>query len=360
MKSTGDTTSQRRLLNQRIASGLRESPADVVAAMGAMQAQDFSAALWAIGLRTAGATRQSVEQAIAERKIVRTWPMRGTLHFVAANDVRWMLQLLTPRILAGTARRIHALELDAAVFARCREVFLRTLQGGACVTREAMLEQLEQDGISTAGGRGYHILFRLAQEGLICFGPRSGKAHTFVLLDEWIPRSRTLDRDAALAELARRYFTSHGPATLQDFVWWSGLTAADARAGIALAKLDATPIAGTPHWGPESTAPAAPSSSPAQLLPSFDEYLLGYKDRAAVLDAAHGSKVNPGNNGVFMHTVLMRGRVCATWKQVLRKNAVTITVHPFAPFQKSDQNALLSPARRYAQFLGVESAHLDI
>lgn len=348
-----------RMLNQGIGSGLSGGPAGVVSTLGAVQAQDYPAALWAVGLRSPGATGQDVEQAVAERKILRTWPMRGTLHFVGADDVRWMLRLLTPRVIAGTARRTRDLELDAATFAKCRKVLARALQGGACLTREAVLERLEKAGISTAGGRGHHILFRLAQEELICFGPRSGKAHTFVLLDEWIPRSRILDRDEALAELARRYFTSHGPATLQDFVWWSGLTVTDARAGVTSATLTRLTASGTEYWGPEGRAvpPAGPGH---HLLPGFDEYLLGYKDRSAVLDAAHSGKVNPGNNGVFMHTVLIQGRVAATWKRVVRKNSIAITLHPFAPLRKSDLAALQSAAGHHARFLGVESAGIGV
>ncbi len=349
-----------RLLNQGIASGLAGEPAGVVASLGAVQAQDYSSALWAIGLRSPGSTEQDVERAVAERKIIRTWPMRGTLHFVAADDVRWMLRLLTPRVLAGTARRVRELELDDATFAKCRKVLVRALQGGRCLTREAVLEQLERAGISPAGGRGYHILFRLAQEELICFGPRSGKAHTFVLLDEWIPPSRTGDREESLAELARRYFSSHGPATLQDFVWWSGLAVADARAGIAGAsgKLACVRIAGVEHWGPEETPVEKSAGDGVSFLPAFDEYLLGYRDRGAALDAVHSGKVNPGNNGVFMPTVLLRGRVGATWKRVVRKKAVAVTVQPFAPLRKTDRAALAAAAQHHARFLGVESAEV--
>jgi len=357
VKSSDDKIPRHRLVNQRIESARRESPAEVVSALGAMQAQDYSSALWAIGLRSPNATEQGVEQVVAERKIVRTWPMRGTLHFVAADDARWMLELLTPRVIAGTARRTRELELDASTFARCRKVFARVLKDGVCVSREDLLATLDRAGISTLGGRGYHILFRLAQEGLICFGPRSGKAHTFVLLDEWIPRSRILDRDGALAELAARYFTSHGPATLQDFVWWSGLTVTDARAGIAMAS-EAIVRMQTDCWGPKDQTSGGSDS--VRLLPAFDEFLLGYKDRGAVLDVAHSGKVNPGNNGVFMHTVTIEGRVCATWKRVVKKNTVAITAQPFAPLRKRDCVALQAAAERYAQFLGVGAASIVV
>jgi len=349
-----------RLLNQGIASGLTGGPAGVVASMGAVQAQDYSSALWAIGLRSPGSTEQDVERVVAERKIIRTWPMRGTLHFVAADDVRWMQRLLTPRVLAGTARRVRELELDDATFAKSRKVLTRALQGGRCLTREAVLEHLEKAGISPAGGRGYHILFRLAQEELICFGPRSGKAHTFVLLDEWVPSSWTGGREESLAKLALRYFSSHGPATLQDFVWWSGLAVTDARAGIAgvSGKLARARIAGVEHWGPEETPVEKSTGDAVRFLPAFDEYLLGYRDRGAVLDPVHSGKVNPGNNGVFMPTVLLRGRVVATWKRVVRKKTIAVTVQPFVSLRKTDRAALQAVAQHHARFLGVESAEV--
>jgi hypothetical protein len=246
-----------RLANLCIAASAARDPAGVVTALGAMQAQDYASSLWAIGLRLAGATLTEVEKAVAARTIVRTWPMRGTLHFVPAPDVRWMLDLLTPRVLAGSVNRQAALELDAAVFARCRQVFQRALTGGRQLTREEMLTTLERGGIPVDPRRGYHILWRLGQEQFLCFGPRAGKQPTFVLLDEWVPASRRLSREESLAELARRYFTSHGPATLRDFVWWSGLKVSDARTAIELSSssLASETIDGTSYWLPQNSTP---------------------------------------------------------------------------------------------------------
>ena len=342
-----------RLANLRIATSTARNPADVVTALGAMQAQDYSGALWAIGLRLANATQADVERAIAARTIVRTWPMRGTLHFVPAADVRWMLELLTPRILAGSAKRQLALELDAAVFARCRTVFLRELQGGRQLTREAMLASLEQAGIPAGPQRGYHILWRLAQEQLLCFAGRDGKQPTFALLDEWVPAGRRLSRDEALAELARRYFTSHGPATLPDFVWWSGLKVTDARAAIdfVASELAAEAIDGKIHWLPPSSTPATPGH--AELLPGFDEYLLGYQERRAVLDPAHAEKIVPGGNGVFRPMLVLDGRVVGVWKSTLRKASVAIAPTPFKTLNPTETRAFGRAAARYGEFLGV-------
>jgi hypothetical protein len=231
-----DIIAHRRLYNHRIAGARCDKPDDVVRWMGLIQAQDYLGALWAVGLRTRGATEAGIEQALVDRSIVRTWPARGTLHFVAAEDVRWILELLAPRLIARTSGRYRQLALDEATFARSREVLIRALEGGKRLSRDAMYQVLESAHISTAGQRGIHILGRLAQEGLLCFGARDGKQQTFMLLAEWVPAAKSKTRDEALAELARRYFTSHGPATLQDFVWWSGLTTLDAKAGLEMAK----------------------------------------------------------------------------------------------------------------------------
>lgn len=344
-----------RLANQLIAVSDHRKPEQVVAALGALQAQDYGGALWSIGLRLPGATETAVETAIAEREIVRTWLMRGTLHFVATADVRWMLELLTPRIIAGSAARARHLELDAAVFARCEKLFVRALQGGRQLPREALMELLENHKISTAKMRGYHILWRLAQEGLITFAARAGKSQTFALLDEWVAPAKKLDRAAALAELARRYFTSHGPALLADFAGWSGLRSADVRAGVEAASsaLRRERIGKADFWMPADAAAPEAGMKAAQLLPGFDEYLLGYKDRSAVLEARHARKIVPGSNGVFSPTILLRGRVAGTWKRTLNKETAVIAVSSFHPLRKAEQQAVVAAAARYGRFLGL-------
>jgi hypothetical protein len=344
-----------RLDNQQIVLAADRHPGELVARLGSLQAQDYLGALWAIGLRLPVATEADIEKAIADRKIVRTWPMRGTLHFVAAADVRWMLELLTPRIVAGAARRRQQLELDDTVFARCEKLFIKALQGGRPLMRDEMYEVLSRAGIAMNGQRGYHILWRLAQEGLICFGPRAGKQPTFVLLDEWVSVAKNLPRDRALAELARRYFTSHGPATIQDFVWWSGLTAADAKAGLELASphLAHETIDGKVYWMAKARPASRQAEASVHLLPGFDQYLLGYRDRGAVLDAQHALKIVPGSNGMFMPTIVSEGRVVGIWKRTLKKNRVVITGSPFTKLSKAEALGFATAAERYGRFLGL-------
>ncbi len=241
---TMDDLAQQRLRNQQIVHSTCMQPHDVVHGLGAVQAQDYRAALWAIGLRMPHATEHTIEQALAEKTIVRTWPMRGTIHIVAAADVRWMLALLAPRVVQRSTRRRAQLGLDEPTIAASAKIITRALEGGMHLPRPALYARLEQAGIATHDSRGLHILGRLAHDGLLCFGAHAGKQPTFVLLDEWVPTTPALPHDEALARLTLRYFTSHGPATVQDLMWWSGLTTSEVKAGLAAvgAQLEHTRI----------------------------------------------------------------------------------------------------------------------
>jgi hypothetical protein len=351
---TSSDIAQRRLHNQSIAPAVSVTPGDAVKRLVAVQAQYYGSALWAVGLRMNSPAVQSVEQAIRDGRIVRTWPMRGTLHFVAAEDVRWMLALLAPRVLAGAARRHQQLDLDEATFARAETLFAGALQGGRQLTRAEMMEVLEQGGIASTGQRGYHILGWAAQRGLICFGPRQGKHDTFVLLDDWLPDAKTLGQEEALAELVKRYFSGHGPATIQDLVRWTGLTATDAKAGLKTveSQLEHEMVGGQTYWCSPSWSGSKEASPTAYLLPAFDEYLLGYKDRSAVLDPAHARKVLPGG-GMFKPIIVIDGQVVGTWKRTLRKTKVLVNFHPFEAFSPDQMEAAVAAAEPYGRFLGL-------
>lgn len=348
----------RRLLNQQIAAATCTTPAEVVSHLLAMQAQDYLGTLWAVGLRLPGSTERTIEAALENRSIVRTWPMRGTLHVVAAADVRWLLDLLAPRRLAQAAYRRRQLDIDEDTLARSRAVCQKALQGGKQLERGAMFALLESHGISTAGQRGIHILGTLAQEGLLCLGARSGKQFTFALLDEWVPHARSLPRDEALAELARRYCVGHGPAAVQDFAWWSGLTLSDARAALAAAAphLQQEVIDGDTYWQAAGAPDAANVDSEeladaVHLLPGFDEYLLGYTDRSAVLDPRHALLTHPGTNGMMLPVLVVGGRVVGVWKRAIKKKAVALNFTPFEPLTVAQKEAVAGAAERYGHFL---------
>ncbi len=343
------------LYNQQLEQTRLYTPGEVVAWLGAVQAQDYLGALWSVGLRMPKATDGVIEQAIADKTIVRTWPMRGTLHFVAPADVRWMQALLTPRVIANSARRHAELGLDTAIFARSQDLFANALQGGKRLTRPAMLDVLAQAGIATAQQRGYHILGWVAQRSLICFGPMQGKQPTFVWLDDWVPAGRQFTREEALATLAKRYFTGHGPATLPDFIWWTGLTAADAKAGLAMVKAQLVHevVDGQTYWMAQTMATVREQPLTAYLLPGFDEYLLGYTNRSAVLDPIYHPITHPGKNGVFSPTVVIDGRVAGVWKRILKQKSVSITAQPFTTFTGEQDQAIAAAAQRYGEFLGL-------
>lgn len=346
---------QSRLVSQQIIEPVHTDPGEAVRWMGALQAQDYNGALWAVGLRAPGATVQAIEQAQAEGRIIRTWPMRGTLHFVAAADVRWMLELLTPRVIQRSQGRLHQLGLDTATLTASAKVIGSALEGSRQLTRQDLLSTLEAAGIKTNGQRGYHILFQLAQARLICFGPHAGKQPTFTLLDEWAPNAPSLPRDEALATLALRYFTSHGPATLQDFVWWSGLTVADGRVGLAAAaqQLGSTTVDGQSYYFADLPEMAETSDSVAALLPPFDEFLIAYRDRTASLDPTHAGLVAPGSNGIFNPIVVVDGRVVGTWKRIRKPDKVILTFSPFTSWSTAQTQALPAAVEHYSRFLGV-------
>ena len=272
--------------------------------------------------------------------------MRGTLHFVAPEDVRWMLALLSPRVLKRARRRHAQLGITAETIGRARAIFTDALTGGHALTRGEMMALLEADGIETAGQRGYHVLWTLAQNAVLCYGPPEGRQQTFVLLDEWVPPSKAddpLEPAAALARLAVRYFAAHGPATIADFAWWAGITKGEARSGVdgATDVLRSVSTDAADFWMPVEVAQAltAPVSSAAaartavgtvHLLPGFDEYFLGYTDRRLQLDEhrdTYGATISA--NGMFSATLLVGGRVAGTWKRTLRRDRVDIAVRLF-------------------------------
>lgn len=341
-----------RLHNQLIARSKHKHPASVVRWLGAVQCQDYLGSLWGIGLRQTHGTETAVERAIADKQILRTWPMRGTLHFVATEDARWMLKLLTPRVIARCATLYRQSELDDKIFLKSRKLFIGALQGGKQLTRPEMYEVLERAKISTAGQRGLHILGHLAQKGLLCFGARKGKQQTFALLDEWIPESKDLEREEALCELAMRYFTSHGPATLEDFTWWSGLSPADARTSLDMIKgqLVQEIVNATKYWFVQNILTSKNNSSGAYLLPAYDEYTVAYKDRSVVLDPAHATLAK---NGIFNPVLILNGKVRGTWKRTLKKDQVVIDVTAFDKLSKSNTHIIKEAAAGYSQFVDV-------
>lgn len=343
-----------RLHGQLLAKTTFKRPGDIVAWLGALQAQDYAGAKWSIGLRSLEITEAAVEQAIADKKILRTWAMRGTLHFVSPTDIRWLLELLAPRIIAKNVRRYRELELDERTFARSNDVIAKALQNGKPQDRPALVAILEKKGISTAGQRTPYLLQRASLDRIIYQGVMRSNNPTFLLLDDLPSKTKPLKRDEALAELALRYFRSRGPATIQDFVWWSGLLNVDANAGLDAIKsaLAQETIEGRVYWLPRSLSKTVKPPTTAHLLPGFDEYLLSYQDRSASMDVKRLRALVPAN-GMLPPTIVINGRVVGTWNRTFKKGAVVIAVKPFTRLAELEERSFAAAAKRYGEFLGM-------
>ncbi len=350
------------LVGQRICTQLTPTASvrATVQRLGAVQAQDYLGALWAIGLRTKDATEAAVERALAEKEIVRTWPLRGTLHFVAAEDARWMLDVAAPATLHKAKKRHRDLGIDEPTVKRSRTIFEKLLAKEGSVGRRAMYAALERGAVSTEGQRGIHILFRLAHDGVLCFGAREGKEQTFALLDDWLPKTRKKTRDEGLHDLALRYFEGHGPATAKDFGWWSGLVAADAKAALASvgSELETETIGReTFHFARSRSHPMAKAVARVHLLPPFDEYVVAYKDRTVLVEHAKELLANAlnGGGGMLAAVVVVDGLVVGTWKRTLGKTRVTVVSNILTAKVKMTKSELEAAANTYGRFLGLEA-----
>lgn len=344
-----------RLINQRICQTTFTRPEELVGWMGAVQAQDFAAAKWALGLRVPGLTDASIEHAFDAGVILRTHVLRPTWHFVLPADLRWMLALTSPRVNAFNASYYRKFELEASTFKQSNAALERTLQGGKAQTRPELESALNGAGIRTDDLRGTLLVMRAELDGLLCSGPRQGKQFTYMLLEERAAPVPALTREEALAELTRRYFTSHGPATLADFAWWSGLTPSDARSSLETVKsqLTAETLAGQTYYFNE-IAPTGRNHLPrVDLLPNFDEYAVAYTDRSAISIHVDLTKLDPRSEGLLNYIMLLDGQFTGHWKRTIKKNEVVISLHPFVPLSEAQQQAAHNSALRYGAFLGL-------
>ncbi|MGK9146352.1 winged helix DNA-binding domain-containing protein [Plantibacter flavus] len=356
----GDRTVLRaRLEAQALDGALNLGPAQVVERLLAVQAQDFAAGLWAIGVRSSGATAADVLGALEDGSIVRSWPMRGTLHFVAASDLGWMLSLGVPRVRSAIGGRHRQLGLDEATLARSRAVTEGLLAGGGRTTRDELMAAHEAADIPTTGQRGPHLIMELAMTGVVCWGPPAGKQQALVLSEEWIRSPRVLEPDEALGEFLVRYLAGHGPATLADFTWWSKLTVAQAKRGLAVAAdrvAETGTVDGATLWASSEqvAADVAATAEHAVLaLPGFDELLLGYRDRRLVLAPEHFELIVPGGNGIFLPLITVDGRIVGTWRRRVTAGGVAITPAPFRPLSQRASAGFRRAARDYGRFLGL-------
>ena len=346
---------RQRLRNQKLVQSDARDLVGVVSWLGAVQSQDYAGAKWALSLRVSGLSDADVDQAFDAGAVVRTHILRPTWHFVAPDDIRWMLALTGPRVLAGNRLYCRKSGLDEKVLARSRRVLEKALGGGKFMTRTALGAVLARAGIAGDGQRLAYLMMDAELQQVVCSGPRQGKQFTYALLDERAPRARVLANDEALAELTRRYFASHGPATVADFVWWSGLTVKLAKTGLEILgrTVVSETIDGYTYWSVPSGASArkkpAAQGPIVHLLPNYDELMNALRDRRLFQDAA-----GPPPAGAFEgfpHQLAVDGVLRGAWRRTVTGRAVTIDVRPFRPLSKDEKAALADAVARYGTFL---------
>jgi hypothetical protein len=338
-----------RLASQHIAGTTFTSPKDLVAWMGAMQAQDYAMVKWAVGVRLPNSTAKNVEAAMDKGDIIRTHVLRPTWHLVAAGDVRWMIQLTAPHIQKLVKGRHADLELTEAVLSKSRKVLEKILRDGNYSTREELIADFSRAGIATDENRASHIFSAAELEGLICSGPTKGGKQTFSLLDERIPPTKPLSRDEALRSLARRYFSSHGPAALDDFNWWSGLPAGDAKRALDMAKsrLESATIDSKAYWFIEAYFKAKDT---AFLLPAYDEFIISYKDRSATITFENHKRA-VSSNGIFRPVIVVNGQTIGIWKRTIKKDKAIVETEYFIRPGPAKRKMIDTASVRYGMFL---------
>lgn len=341
-----------RLQNQQISANTCATIVELVSWMGAMQAQDYTMMKWAVGLRLPGVTDTAVEEAVAKGEIIRTHLLRPTWHLVAAKDIRWILELTAPRIKPFIRNRHKKLGLDESFMNRGKAILEKELAGNNHLTREEIIARLEQEGFSGAEIRTGHLLMACELDGLICSGKPKGKKQTFALLDERVPTKQKVSKDEALQRLAQKYFASHGPASVQDFEWWSGLTLGNSRKALAMIKESVKTIQSGDRelcFLPSETASKRKKQS-AFLVPAYDEYIISYCDRSDVIAKDDNPKAI-SSNGFFWPTVVIDGKVAGTWKKVTKKDSTKVEYNFFRPITEAENKLIAKAETQYLQFL---------
>jgi hypothetical protein len=346
-----------RLHNQLLSNPQPGEPGQIVQRLGAVQSQDYAGAKWALGLRLKATTDAEVDQAFNDGKILRTHVLRPTWHFVAPEDIRWMLALTGSRVHAANAFMYRQLELDRATIRKSYKVFEKALQRDRHLTRTELGSALERAGIAAAGPRLAYIVMSGELDGILCSGPRRAKQFTYSLLAERVSQQRKLERDEALAELTRRYFAARGPATLSDFTWWSGLTMADARHGIQMVKSHFVEevVDGTVYWFDPSVRPVREKSPSVHLLPNYDEYFIGFKDRSAIARRIPALSLDTTREYLPVHIIILDGQIVGGWRRDIKKSAVTVELKLLTRLTKDDHEAIGHAADRYGKFLRVST-----
>jgi hypothetical protein len=346
---------QARLHRQMLQPALSGSIQDVVARMGALQAQDYTSVTWAIGSRVQGSTMEEVENALDGGELIRTHVLRPTWHVVSAKDVRWMLELTAARIKQRMKPRDTQLGLTPTLIKQSESILVKALEGGVHLTKESLNVLWNQASIPTTEYRDAHLLMHAELDGLACSGKRIGKSLSYALLDERVPMGEKFSKEEALAKLAERYFNSHGPATLQDFIWWSGLNVGDAKQGIESVKNDfhAETIGLQTYLIPDDLASLGVEKDVVHVLPAYDEFIIAYQDRTATLIPADFQKI-VSNNGVFRPALLLDGKVVGVWKRTIKKGMLEVEATLFCALSRKIHLKMEEAFKQYGHFQGLK------
>ena len=341
---------RRRLHNQHLVSPTLTEAAEVVRILGAVQSQDYAGAKWAIAQRTKSLTDARIEQAFASGAILRSHVLRPTWHFILPEDARWMLELTAPRVRSAMAFYYRYHELDATVFRKSHAAIERALRDGDHLTRSELSAALARAGV-VSSERLIGLLMQAELDRVIISGPRRGNQFTYALFDERVPAAPTRDRDEALHDLTRRYFATRGPATVHDFAWWSGLTIADAKRGVETAGsfLTRETRDGDAYWHvPVKRAPR--SRRVAHLLPNFDEYFVGFRNRSAIAERLRGVGADRRVDALMGHVVSVDGQIVGGWRRTLGKTA-TVELRLFVPLTTPEHRLVRAAVDRFGRFL---------
>jgi hypothetical protein len=350
---------RRRIRNSRLTGTAFGSADEAVRWHLAMQAQDYGPGKWSIGQRSTGLVDADLDEALAAGSIVRTHVLRPTWHFIARDDVRWLLALSGPRVQQGNAGRYRELGLDARARARGEKLISSALAGGDRLTRNEIGEILDAAKFDRSGQRLPYILMHCELEAVIGSGGLSGKQQTYALLDERVPKGGRFDRDDALVELTRRYLGSHGPATVKDMSWWSGFTMADVRKALDLleAEVRSETVDGIVLWSiAADEAPPTPARG-AHLLQTYDELVVGFSESRFFGDPGieRARAAWSGRDGTLPSGgVLLNGRIGGHWRRTIERTLIRMELHLYEEPKRADARALEAAASDLGRFFGRE------
>jgi hypothetical protein len=346
------TISQIRLTCQQIAGTNFTTPKEIVGWMGAIQAQDYNMAKWAIGLRLPGTTDAIIENAFNKGEIIRTHVLRPTWHFVSADDIYWMLELSAPHMNLAMKSRHKQLGLNEKILAKSNSIILKALESGKHLTRAEIMSELNKNKIETHDLKSIHLMYHAELNGIVCSGVMKGKNQTYALLEERVKKAKHITREEALAKLAERYFTSHCPATAEDFIWWSGLRITDGKHALEMVKKNfiSETIKSKTYWLPDSFSIPEKRKSSLYLLPAFDEFIISYKDRTAVLQQEHHAKAFT-SNGIFYPAIVMNGKAIGLWKRNIQKDKVILEAEFFKNVSKTVMTSVEKSFNQFGKFV---------